>query len=344
MISHARVVVCVVTFCTLIFSGCTQFQSSKRLDMNAFGENTSAMVSDMKNRLAITRPILTQRYFPVESTSQYEKQKHDVVKVLGGIVLYSTQVVNLSRSRLSEKEQAAELGNYIARLATPVIDEKDPDIHISKENFDEMVKTISSQDTLLKALESAQPFVVAVETYVSHSLENLNELVAQISEATATNIYLQSADVLESRNNLESLEVQSIRSFSILNSVKSGDPDALAVLFKSDPALKRIVKEGTKVNQQDMAAMEHELMTRLQNIHVLLEHIKPQIDDYHAEITELDDIVQQVEGGIRKMRITVTLWSRSHSSLATGVAVPPEIDLAGMLTGATSSVVSKVVP
>jgi hypothetical protein len=333
-----------IALCTLALSACAEFKSSKRLDMASFGENTSAMVSDIKKGLAIKRPILTQSYLQGELLNQYQKQRDDVGRVLGGIVMYSTQVVNLSRSMLPEKEQAKELARYIQKLASPVIESKDPDIRISRANFDQMIATVSSQETLLKALEVAQPFVVAVDTFIGNSLETMGDLANQIAREAAANAYLHSADVLENKNNLEALQTKSIRSFSILNGVKAGEPEALAVLLKSDPALRKYVKEGVKVSSQNLDDMERELMARLQNTHLLLEQIKPRVDSYHAEILELEDMLQAVQESLRKMRIAVILWSRSHANLAAGVSVPPEIDIGGMLTGATSSAVKKVVP
>ena len=330
----------VVALCILALTGCSSFRSSNRLDMGPFGENTTAMVSDIKKGLTLQRPILVKSYLQGEALNQLVKQKNDVGQILSGIVLYSSQVVNLSRSKLPEQDKAKELGRYITKLATPLIENKDPDIRVSKEKFETMVNTISSQESLLKALGAAQPMVEAVDSYVASALENMNNLTAQVAAETAPRIDQHSAEVLENRDKLQALQVRSIRSFSLLNSQRAGDAGALDALLLNDPALRKYVKEGTKVSSQDLDAMEHELMARLLNNQILLDQLKPRIDAYHAETRELDDLVKSVEDSIRKMRIAVILWSRSHANLAAGITVPPEIDLAGMLTGA----VKKAVP
>ena len=334
----------IVSLCLLVLSGCAEFRSSKRLDMGPFGENTSAMVASIKQGLTIKRPVLTQAYLQGDSVDEYIKQKNEIGRILSGIVLYSTQVVTLSRSALTGKEQASELAKFVTRLGNPVIEKKDPDIRITQEKFDSMVKYIGAQETLLDALGAAQPLVDAVDTYVGNALNNMNGLVGRIAAETANRIYLNSAEVLGNRDVLEAQQDQFAKNLTLLISYRSGDAEALNSVLKSDPTLRRYVNPGEKVSPQNLDAMEKDQMARLQEIHILLEQLKPRIDKFHAEILELDEMVRLVEENIRKMRIAVILWSRSHSNLAAGVAVPPQIDLAGMLSGATSKAVQSAVP
>ena len=72
--------------------------------------------------------------------------------------------------------------------------------------------------------------------------------------------------------------------------------------------------------------------------------LQPRFNEYHAEMRELDDLMFSLEESCRKMRVSVILWARSHANLAAGIAVPPQIDVAGMLTGAASNAAKKVVP
>ena len=340
MISHTRLNVVVIVMCVVVLTGCSSFRSSNRLDLGPFGENTTAMVGEIKKGLTLQRSILAKPYLQGETLSQMKKQKDDIGQILGGIVLYSTQIVNLSRSTLTDQEKAVALGQYVTKLATPLIENKDPDIRVSLEKFETIVNTIKSRETFLNALGAAQPLVDAVDNYVGSALESMSIMADQVAAEAAARIDQHSAEVLENRGRLQALQVRSIRSFALLNELRAGDSGALDALLLNDPDLRKYVKQGTKVSSQNLDAMEHELMTRLQNNQILLDQLKPRIEQYHAETRELDDLMRSVENSIRKMRIAVILWSRSHANLAAGVTVPPEIDLGAMLTGT----VKKIVP
>jgi hypothetical protein len=90
--------------------------------------------------------------------------------------------------------------------------------------------------------------------------------------------------------------------------------------------------------------METHLMHRFKNCQTMLEKLKPRVDEYYAEIREMDELMYSFEQSARKMHLSVTLWARSHSNLAAGIQVPPEIDIGGIITGAASKVVKTAIP
>ena len=343
MISYTRICLVVIALSAMILAGCSGFRASRRLDMGPFGENTAVMVNDIKQGLIIKRPILTKPYLQGETLDQFKKQRIDTGRVLGGVVLYSTQIVSISRSKLTDPEKANKLGEYIAKLASPVVQAKDPDIRISQEKLDALVKAVESQQSFLDALGAAQPLVDAVDSYINSALQIMNELATRIVEEATLRIDQHSTEVLENKRNLEALQSQTLKSFYLLSQLRAGEAGALEGLMLNDPALKKYVK-GTTVSKEEADLMEKHLMNRFVNNQTMLDNLKPRIDEYHAEIRELDDLMLSFEESSRKMRISMILWARSHANLAAGIAVPPQIDVAGMLTGAASGAVNKVIP
>ena len=345
MITQVKYLLIVITLSTFIFlGGCAKFSSSRHLDMRSFGENTSAMINEIKAGLTIKRSLLTTPFIHGEAVIQFRKHKEDIGIILRGIIFYSTQIVNISRANLTDEEKAKKLGEYIKRLATPVVEAKDPDIRISTEKLDAIVAKINNQQTFLDALGAAQPLVDALNGFMTNSLETMKGLAEQIAEETSVRIDQHSAAVITNKNNLEAFQTQTMQSFHLLNSLRAGKAGAMDELLQNDPALKEYVKPGTTVGKQDMDLMETALMRRFENTQALLDSLKPRIDEYHAQIREMEELMYSFEQSARRLQLSVTLWARSHANLAAGIEVPPEIDIGKMITGTASNVVDKVIP
>ena len=204
--------------------------------------------------------------------------------------------------------------------------------------------SISKQQTFLDALGAAQPLVDAVNVYMTKSLDTMKSLAEQIAEETSVRIDQHSAAVITNKNNLEALQTQTMQSFHLLNSLRAGKVGAMEALLKNDPALNEYAKAGISVDKQDMDLMETSLMRRFENTQALLDSLKPRIDEYHAEIMEMEEMMYSFERSARRLQLSVTLWARSHANLAAGIEVPPEIDIGKMITGSASKVVDKVIP
>ena len=344
MNARMRTAVVVAALFCLVLTGCARFSASKKMDMGPFGENTTAMVNDIKQGFVFKKPILIKPYMYGAALEKTRKDRDDVRKVLGAVVLYSTQVVNLSRAKFTDQEKAKALGEYIQKLAGRLVEHRDPDIQYSQEKFDATIKTIVSEQTFLDALASAQPLVDAMEKYVSDTLEIMSEAINQFGDEVAVRIDKNSAEPLDSFSSLKAIQVRSIKSYSLLTSYRDGNADALDALVLNDPALRTYVKKGTALSPRELDTMEKELMLRLQNVQTMLDQLKPRIDVYYAEVQEMDDVLRTVQDAIRKMRVAVILWSRSHANLGAGIPVPPEIDLASMITGGAVGAAKKVVP
>ena len=331
--------VTLIVICSLILASCSQFSSTRRLDMAPFGENTSVTLEELKEGLVIKRAVLTAPYLHGETVSQLIKKKNDIGTVLNVIVFYSTQLVNISRSQFTDQEKSKLLAEYITKLASPVVEARDPDIRISKEKFDTMVHSIESQPNMLAALGAAQPLINAVARYVNNTLDELNDLAIQIAAETTSQIEQNFSDVIQNKNSLEAMQTKTIKSFYLLSKLRDGESGARSELLANDPALKNYVKSGVKMKSQDFDQTEKEIMQRFNNTQIMLDKLYPRLDEYHAQIRELDELMHSFEENAKKLRMSVSLWSRSHANLAAGIEVPPAIDIGGMLSGATQKVI-----
>ena len=113
-------------------TGCAALVRTKRLDMGPFGENTTTMVNDIQLGLLSKKPLYIKPYLQGPDVVEFQKRWLDLQKVLRGIVMYSTQVVSLSRSRLKGPERAAMLAQYVEALTAPLVEDKNADVPLTR--------------------------------------------------------------------------------------------------------------------------------------------------------------------------------------------------------------------
>ena len=88
-----------------LLAGCAAFQSSKRMDMSPFSENTSTMFVEVAR---ISRPFPWENAKPYVNSSDFEDFRQRGATVIGafrGIVMYSNQVVALNNAKMKDKEK-----------------------------------------------------------------------------------------------------------------------------------------------------------------------------------------------------------------------------------------------
>jgi len=322
-------------------SGCAALVKTKRLDMGPFGENTTTMVNDIQLSLLGKKPLYLKPYLPEHDVVEFRTRWLDLQKVLRGIVLYSTQVVSLSRSSLKGPGRAAMLAQYVEALTTPLID-KNTDAPLTRADLDAALGSVRSKETLLAALGAAQPMVDAVQSYSLVSFEKLHELAQRVLQETQVRIDMNSAVVLENAARLKTLQNRSLTSYALLVEYRLGDPKALESLLMTDPELKQYQKADHSFDTRGLDVMEKVVVARLQTMALLFGQIRPQLDQYGSETRELDDLVRANDDTFRKARVTMQLWARSHGNLAAGIDVPPPINMMDILSEAATGAAKKV--
>jgi len=328
----------------ILSTGCGKsvFFPSKRLDMGPFGENTTAMMNDVQHTLLATRPLYIKPYLRQgEDFIVFQKQWADMQTILHGFALYSTQLVALSRSNLTGTQKAGALADNIDRLMAPLMEHQGSDIHLTRTELDTALASVRSKETLFAALGAAQPVVDAAEKSCNSTFDKLSGQLQRMMAEAQERIDSNSATILESAAYCKALLGRSIKSYSLLFEYRTGNPQALEALWKNDPMLKQFVKTINSAETQNLNVMEKELVARLQNIALMTEQIRSQLEQYRAETRELDEYARANEDTIRKARLAVQTWARSHGNMAAGISVQPAVDMTDILAGAATNAAKK---
>jgi hypothetical protein len=121
-----------------------------------------------------------------------------------------------------------------------------------------------------------------------------------------------------------------------------GGNAALDSLRAIDPESAETLPAGKKPSAAALDAVEKQILGRVETLGQLHSRLDPQFEVYKAEQGELEQLRTQAREAARLGRITLITWARSHRNLASGIAVPAQIDIMSMVKGAAGQAKSLV--
>ena len=332
----------------LTSGGCSLFRAERRLDMGPFGENTVAMVGEMQK---FNRPapwVYLKKYQLHPELQKGLPLMAEMRRLLRGVAFYSMQITSLQESKLSEKRRLQLLVQYLQEVVRPVLPaESDAGVAFSKEDFDGVVKDALSRETFLDGLNAAQPLVNAVQVYGLQLFDRFDDQLVVIGAAIGGEVEKEFAPLKRNIVELELLQERAMEGVTLLYKYRLGEAGALPALRTLYPPVAEQLPPGKPPTARQLDTAELELVAQLQRIRVLKEQLGPEFAIYKESQRELENLRIQAEERARLGRATLVLWARSHKNLGLGVAVPPTIDVMGLLktaTGAAAGSAGKLVP
>jgi hypothetical protein len=323
----AAAVVMVMT----LLGGCAKFSASRKMDAGPFGENVTVMIGDITSE--VRKPFYIKKYIYGPSAEEYQAEWLNMRKSLRNIVLYSTQVVNIAQSPMTERKKPNALAATLKEILNPVPEERLADFHITRGELNNLIRNVEIQDTLLAALTEAQPIVDLVASYVDTHFDrveaSLNKLIKDIDARMDDRWHLNRENV----ESLYALQGRTFKSYALLYKYREGDIAGLDALRENDPAIMHDKGKDRTISDKELEATESQIMDRLKNLNAIREQVMPQVEQYLAEARERDELYNAHKETGKKIRTTIMLWARAHRNLAAGIPVPPEIDLYSVMLG-----------
>ena len=331
-------------FLFLLNSGCSTFQSTKTIDMAPFSETMTSLVGDIQFGIQGKSWIYLKPYLKRPSVLKVREGLLDIGKLLRGIVFYSLQVVSLNSAQISETKKCELLGQYLDDALRPSLTHQNEgrqyEISISPDTLSRIIKEIKSQKNFIDGLNKAQPLIDAVIGYSDGTFNELKEDVTIAANEIFASIDTNFAAIRTGKLDIEKLQTRSVRSYWLLYCYRFGEKAALDSLLKVDPAFYSFISPNHEISPENFTALEKQIMQRMHNIDIIKRQLDPEFELYKAHLKELDEISIFVNEIMRKARIAMIVFARSHRNLAEGVTVPPAIDIMRQ----ANKVVEKIVP
>lgn len=324
--------------------GCSTFKSSRHLDMGPFAENTVAMLVDAQKTVQPFEWHYLRQYREGAMADSMQAEADLVRNVFRGIGFYSIEVVALNQARISNRERAARLANYIGEASQPIVSEGGlGEYGITQAKLDSVLANIRAQTTYLDAIGAAHPLVYSIVTFTIARVDTVAAKVQPAFDFIQSEVSASFRGIHAEIVELNQLEEENVRNYLFLQEHRVGKPGALDSLLSRDPSMADVL---TPKNRNSAAAID-EAQRVLQERLASIDSVRGQLDmrnlQHAHQLAELDEMRNEMDQRVRTARLTLIYWLRSHGSLAQGVVVPPAINVS-QIVGSTAKRALKSFP
>ncbi len=323
-----------------MFSSCSVFQSSRKMDMSPFSQNVITLFNEATKVSSPYPWVELKKYKSVPELRELQTQAQPVIAGLKGLILYSNQLVALNSSQLTEAEKNMYLAEYLAAASTRAMERgRFESLGIRPDALDTILANVRKAPTFMDGIAAASPFVDAIVISMSNRLDQISDMAPLAVAAMDREIDQDQGDQRRNYQELRELQARGHQAFTLLLRAKLGDHHALDSLLLVDPSLVEYVPAGGTRMKINWAGAEDELTRRLSRIHECFGQLDLERKQYTAKQAELEDWYTQLNLKVKIARDALIVWAQSHQNLGRGIPVPPIIDVESLGLGLAKKVV-----
>ena len=333
-----------LALCASSFVGCSSFKSSRHIDMGPFAENTVSMLLDAQSAVMPFEWHYLREYREGAMADSMQAEVERLRSVFRGIGFYSIEVVALNQSRLSDKERAAKLANYIGEACQPIVHGGElGEYGIRRSQLDSVLTNIRAQSSYLDAIGAAHPLVYSIVTFAIAHVDTVALEVEPAFNFIQSEVKAKFSDVEAEIAELNQLEETNVRNYLLLQEHRVGKPGALDALLARDPSLADVLSPKRRSAMAAIDEAQRLLQERIASIDSVRGTLGMRNLQYAHQVAELDEMRTEMGERVRRARLMLIYWLRSHGSLSQGVVVPPSIDIKA-IAGSTAKRALKSFP
>ncbi len=323
-----RLTALLLAACVILPSlGCSYFQTSTSANLAPFAEQTLAMAGSFEHSLGQGRLVYARHLAQGPDTARYKESLAELQGQVRGIVAYSLQVVTVAESGLPADEKARELAGFLDAL----IDRIDPDADVrsglSEESVRAIIENVRSQESLVDALREAQPLVDEAGANTLAIIDELNDSGAAAEAEIAGSIQERHGAMMRYTDIFKRQQAEVLDGLTLVDDYRKGDETALEALRESAPLLMADTPPVGEMTANDVRSIEQRLFDRLEELDQARQSVVYDIDVYFTQMQELDRLNQSSKAALRKARVAVHLWVKTHRKLSRGITKPATFDL-----------------
>jgi len=321
-----------------LLAGCASFKASRRLDVSPFAQNTVGLIGEVQRANRPLEWVYLKKYESLPVIVDARRTYAPARELMRGIAIYSTQIVSIYESPLSESRRSQEVARYLDEtIRARLRDNPRANAFLTQAELDKAVQGARSAPTFMAALGAAQPVVSAALAFGNQIYDEMDQAIAKADQEMIGRIEGDFASLKTEREKLESMQLAGVTSYRRLTEYRLGSNAALDSLRAADAEAAETLSAGKRPTPASLDAAEKQIRERVDTIGQMHARLDPQFEIYKAEQAELEQLRSQAREAARLGRITLIMWARSHRNLAAGIAVPAAIDVMGMVKSAAES-------
>ena len=141
-----------------LITGCSVFQSSRKIDMTPFSENAGVLFSEATK---ISRPFQWKHLKPYITIPEFKylnERAGPLLEALRGVVYYSNQVVAINNSKLKDREKNKQLARYLYdAMEKSIANQKIDSLQLDEMGARKVLDNIRNADTYLEGITCCRP-------------------------------------------------------------------------------------------------------------------------------------------------------------------------------------------
>lgn len=296
--------------------------SSQVADTSYFTDQTISMLSSARLQMDLDSTIYTRKYWRDEDPDQkvlYDLED-DVLEVFRGIVEYSLTIVNIADSRTSEADKVRRYADWFGGWNDAYVEQ----LGVTREQYENTVKTIREQTGLRDAFLAAHPLLNGLHLYTNRRLDGIVRQAAVVARKTDARIDADYADVIRYQEKLTREKYRILKALEDVYDVYSGNDGAYARLRANRAIWRRELVAAPRPSEAQLEEIGKHLLARLDALHLVGRQIEPEWTAYRATHRELDELHVALLKDVTSVRIVMLVWVHAHYQLAQGRTQPAE--------------------
>ncbi len=307
--------------------GCSYFRPSTSANLAPFAEQTLAMAGSFEHSLGQGRLVYARHLAQGPETARYKESLAELQGHVRGIVAYSLQVVTVAESGLPADEKARELAGFLDAL----LDRIDPDTEVrtglTEESVRAIIESVRAQESLVDALREAQPLVDEAGAMTLAIVDELRDSGAAAEAEISGEIQKRHGAMMRYADIFKRQQAEVLEGLTLVDNYWKGDETALETLRESAPHFMADIPPVGRMTANDVRSIEQRLFDRLKVLDQARQSMVYDVDVYFEQMQELDRLSRSSEVALRKARVAVHLWVKTHRKLSRGITKPATFDL-----------------
>ena len=307
--------------------GCSYFVPSTAANVAPFAEQTLAMAGSVEHSLGQGRLVFARHFAQGLETARYKESVAELQGHIRGIVAYSLQVVTVAESGLPADEKAKELARFLDALIDRIDSDADVRTGLSEESVRAIIESVGSQESLVDALREAQPLVDDAGAATLAIIDEVHDSGAAAQAEIVGEIQKRHGAMGRYTDVFKRQQAEVLEGLALVDDYRRGDETALEALRESAPLVMADMPPADRMTAEDVLLVERQLFDRLGELDQARQWLVYDLDIYFTQIQELDRLTQSSDIALRKARVAVHLWVKTHRRLSKGITKPATIDL-----------------